>query len=223
MDEVAKEALNRAVDAGIAGDVRKYLEELAVGPTLDGVVNGLRRRWPDADEAVVHDAVADASDALYTRLSEGVRVLNPGAFLWGAAKNQLLKWQKERQDARERQVPLTEECPAPRAIQDDPSGDDPSPERRREALRVARGLLPRLGQQNVQRVMGFIFDGIEADELYLDNATIADALGLSIETVRRVKNRGWERLEREARKAGIPLPEAVAAAYELTGSEEPEE
>lgn len=223
MDEAARQALNRAVEAGIAGDVRKYLEELAGGSVFDGVVNGLRRRWPDADEAVLHDVMADATDALYTRLAEGVRVLSPGAFLWGAAKNQLLKWQRGRQDARQREVSLEGDYPDLRSTGDDPSEDEPPIERRREALRVARGLLPRLGQQNVQRVMGFILDGVEADELYLDNATIADALGLSIETVRRVKNRGWERLEREARKAGIALPEAVVSAHEMDGAEEPEE
>lgn len=223
MDEAAKQALNRAVEAGMSGDVRMYLEELAGAPVFDGIVNGLRRRWPDAEDVVLHDAVADATDALYKRLSEGVRVLNPGAFLWGAARNQLLKWQKGRADARGHEVPLDEDYPAPRTAGGDPPDDDPSPERRKEALRIARGLLPRLGQQNVQRVMGFIFDGIEADELYLDNATIADALGLTTETVRRAKERGWKRLEREARKAGIALPESVSVAYEQSGDEEPEE
>jgi hypothetical protein len=57
----------------------------------------------------------------------------------------------------------------------------------------------------VQKVMEFIFDGVEKGESFLDNATIAAALGMTPTTVRRAKSRGFQRLKEAAQHDGIDM------------------
>jgi hypothetical protein len=75
--------------------------------------------------------------------------------------------------------------------------------KRKQAIAIARSLLPRIGESNVQRVMAYILDAVSAGEVDVPTSEIADALGLRSGTIRVLRMRGFERLAREARSAGV--------------------
>lgn len=56
---------------------------------------------------------------------------------------------------------------------------------------------------NVQLVMGYIIDAVEAGEEDISNGEIVAATGLSPDTVRPALVRGFARLKREAHAAGV--------------------
>ncbi|MFP2925147.1 RNA polymerase sigma factor [Pyxidicoccus sp. 3LG] len=209
--EEQKELLQRAVAAAAAGLPAEYFTALAASHALDGLVGKMRKRWPRMDEDTVHHAVAEAVDSLLVKLSGGGVVSSPLAYLFKAAFNQLAKTH----EARQLEVAYDDE-------DKDYATDDRAPQRdrealRSEALRFARSLLPRLGEQNIQRVMGFILECVERGEFHVDNELISEATGLSLLSVRRLKSRGFQRLRREAEREGIELGEHFEA-----NDEEPE-
>ena len=191
-----EECLQRAVKAATKRDAAAYFKELAASAVLDGVTNALRRRWPKAGDDIIYHATAAAADNLYEHVVDGGPVRSPGGFLWGAAKNEMLEWYHRAQ----REVPLPE-LPEEQVESDETTRPDEG-RLRAEALRLARQYLPKLGEINTQRIMAFIFDGIESGSVDLSNATVAEALELSAQTVRRCKSRGFQRLRREAEKTG---------------------
>lgn len=206
-----REHLARAVRAASERNAGAFLREVAASFLADGVIDRLARQWSREDRAVLHDAVADALDALYARVADGGLVRDPAGFVWGTAEKIL----KKRWRDRPREEPLSDLEPDPRAAFD----EDALPERdrdllRAEALRVARSFLPKLGMDVVPRVMSFIFDCIEAGDIYVTNETIANALGLTTATVRRSKNRGFDRLAELGRKAGIKFDDRLVTAAE---------
>jgi hypothetical protein len=57
--------------------------------------------------------------------------------------------------------------------------------------------------------MTIVIDAVEHGIQDLPPDAIGNALGLSASAVRSLLSRGFERLEREARREGITLPDAV--------------
>jgi hypothetical protein len=206
--EDQKNHLREAVAAAARHDARDYITELAASHVLDGLARSLGFHWPGLDQTTLEEVVSEAADALYAKVTEGGIVREPAGFLWGTASN-LLK-------VRRRQGRLDTKQFDDESIEHNAAGDiQEQPERDRAAmlavaLRFARVALPRLGQENIIRVMAYILDCVEAGELYVDNQHIGDALGLTAEAVAKLKHRGFKRLEREARKHGVRLAELRA-------------
>jgi DNA-directed RNA polymerase specialized sigma24 family protein len=214
--ELQHHHLKLAVEAAQRGDVRSFVLELAASHALDGVLTSLHRQWPRVEVSAVEAIVAEAADALYEKIAVDHGVVgNASAYLWGTARNIVCKrYEAGVLDT----VPLTEglglSVPAP-----DESDDRDVDALRDEALRRARALLPGLGQETVQRVMAYIFEGVEKGDMFLDNAAIGAALGLTTLTVRRSMSRGFQRLKEAAQREGIDM----AGVLEVSTSEQDDE
>jgi len=201
-------ALQRAKDAVAAGDPKGMTVALYESGVLDGLVFRLRGKWPDLAFDDVDYAVGQAVDVLYQAVTRGDRVANLVAFLWKVSDRRL--WDRDREAKRERATDPAEiamrrdETAADEgAGERDASEETSRDERRAKALAVARSLLPRLGQENVQVVMAYVLDAVEAGREDICNQEIADALGLSGDTIRTSLSRGFRRLERIAREENL--------------------
>lgn len=213
-----RQRIQVAVAAARARDAGTYFAELAASHVLDGVSRFIERRWPRADPESVYEAVSFAADRLYEVSSDGESPQNAVGYVWGVARNRMLKLHRMRRAQ-------TDEIPDREAAPDfsEPEEETPLEHSVDEALRIARQLIPRLGQGGIQAVMTVVFDAIERGDQYIENERIAAISGLSLESVRRSKSRGWERLEREARKAGLALPEELKSEADDQGEEEDSE
>lgn len=204
-----QEHLKLALEAAHRGDTRTFFLELAVSHVLDGIVRGLQKNWPRVEYGAIEAIVAEAVDVLYTRVAVDRGVVgSPEAYLWGTSKNLL---HKRHQAGVLDTVPLREAIHS--VVVSSPDEDEERDEDavRSEALRRARGLLPRLGGEVISRVMAFIFDGIDRGDAFIDNETIAAALGMTTMAVRRSKSRGFQRLAAAAKTEGFDVTDVLAA------------
>ncbi|SRR6266571_434026 len=222
-------ALRQATEAVAAGDPRGMLEHLYSSYFLDGLARGIQRRWPSLSRDDTEFVIAQAVDALYRSVSDGKKILNLSAFLWKVADRKANDFYERR--LRERAVDpeelqrLSDQDTSSRGPFEGDTGPDPEEDydkHRAEAIRIARGLLPRLGQQNVQAVLAYLLDALEAGVMDVQNQEIADALAISIETVRTSLSRGFARLTRIAREEGLVRSDVELATLAPTASNDPE-
>jgi len=202
--------LDRAREAAEARHLDRMLEALTASGFLDGLTTRLRRHWSGrVPEAEIDTCVAVAVDAAYEAVVQGKTIRNLGAWIWKAAANKICdRWDCDYQ----RRAPLdTDLLPAPSEDQDSHSAQL-AEYRRAEAIRLARSLLPRIGQGQVVDVMAVLIDAVEHGVEDLPAGAIGETLGLSSGSVRQLLSRGLERLKRAAREAGIALPEEIPDA-----------
>ena len=206
----AENLLGIARQAATEKQPDRMLEALAASGFLDGLTNRLEKDWRGRLPHVeIEECVATAVDGAYDAVARGHLVRNLGAWIWKAASNRAIdRWND---DYKLRTALQTE------SIEDrwQYPGQDADADRRlseyraNEAIRLARLLLPRIGQGQVVDVMGIVIDAVERGIEDLSPTAIGEALGLSPDAVRSLLARGFERLEREARKEGVVLPAAV--------------
>jgi DNA-directed RNA polymerase specialized sigma24 family protein len=220
------EELARAREAATSGDPLGMLEALYRSSYLDGLKRAMDRKWPSIPSPEVDYIVAQAVDALYAEVRKGGKVLNLTAFLWKVADRRAFDYDQMRQNERttgpdelERVGNQSEGATKP--VHEIPDCDEDKEvmeyeEKRTKAIALARQLLPKLGQQNVQAVMGYVIDCVEAKRDDVPQREIAEALGLTVDTVKTSLWRGFQRLDREARKVGI-TEIAVAGGFGLDG------
>jgi RNA polymerase sigma factor (sigma-70 family) len=194
--------LLRAKEAASAKDLKAMVEALYASGVLDGLVRRLGEKWSSAlDAEDVDFAIAQATDVLYLAVTQGTRFTDLVAFLWKVADRRLCDRVRQRRRERPRDPADME-----RVVAADDSTEDDGADRERkraQALAVARSVLPRLGQEHVQSVMAYVFDAVEAGREDVPNAEIAEALGLSNQTVRTSLSRGFKRLSRIALENGL--------------------
>ena len=77
---------------------------------------------------------------------------------------------------------------------------------RKEAIRIARGLLPRIGQGQVVAVMEVLIDAAENGLPDLPASSIAEQVGISKSAARTLVSRGLKRLRRLAEQEGVGMP-----------------
>jgi DNA-directed RNA polymerase specialized sigma24 family protein len=195
------ELLEIAVAAAEHGDIASFLEAIHQSRLPAGLVQRIQSRWPRLhDEA--EDIVGEAFDAAYDSMRSGTRVRSLGAYVFKAADHIAHdRWEQSRISE-----PLSEE------LGGEGRGASlmPGPDREEmlaSAITTARRLLPLLGQQSIQVVMGYLLDAIEAGRHDVPNEELVEVLGLSSETVRQSKSRAWVRLARVAQQQGIPVTE----------------
>jgi DNA-directed RNA polymerase specialized sigma24 family protein len=76
-------------------------------------------------------------------------------------------------------------------------------QKRREAFRVIRSLLPRLGQTRAQQVMALFIDAAENNIVDLPDAVVAETLGIDVPTAKKSRQRAFQRLTRIAEEEGL--------------------
>lgn len=203
-------ALRRAKEQARGRDPVAMVEALHESRALDGLASRLRRSWPGLSATDVDLAIATAVDAAYAAVGRGqvVHELMP----WLVKVCHRIAWRtvEAMTDPHSMKAVVEGWDPAACARMAEGGGsahDDQEEERaerrRKEAIAIARRLLPRLGQQNVQDVMRCLVDAVEAGEQDLPHRVVADALGLNEGTVRVLMMRGLNRLGRIARDEGL--------------------
>lgn len=176
-------------------------------PLLDSVPSRLTRQFGDLDRAGAEEVFADALDALIVHWQKGGRPDRPDAYLWRTC------WNKA-QDEVARRTDLAElKADRVGGVPDAP--EEPQASRstlRREALRVARAALPRIAQERPRDALELILDAVER-EVELSNAALGDRLGVTAANARKLRERGFKRLEAALAADGAQL--TLRWAFEL--------
>jgi DNA-directed RNA polymerase specialized sigma24 family protein len=200
--EEQKKALERAKEAATKKDVRTFLQGINDSRLLDGAKRTLEAKYEGAlDHERIHEIISLATDKFYEAASGGRKIIFPAAYLWKTIRTTAYDIHKRAS----KNIPLEfihkgDIIIEPLSGQDDVSEE--SRKRRQNGLRIARELLPKIGSDNVQNVMRYIIDAVEAGVEDISSKEIAEALGQSESSVRKWKQRGFERLERAAIEAG---------------------
>jgi RNA polymerase sigma factor (sigma-70 family) len=194
--------VDAAEAAAKVGDAEKMVEALFLGGSFDAIVRTLQRRYERLSPDDVFDCVAEAVAEAYEALSSGKAINNFSGYLFKSASNKAY-------DRVEDLKNLSDENPDRFGA----TGGDEGQQRhairaelRAQALERARALLPQIGQTNIQRVMEVLLDAVEHEVVDLPPERVAEAVGITPETARRLINRGLQRLRRLAEEAGFNLP-----------------
>ena len=204
----AAELLARAEQAVNQGQVVAMLEALTASRYLDGLTRRLQKKWgrrlPSTE---VDDCIAQAVDAACAAVSRGGAIRSLGAWLWKSADK--IAYDRWRFDYAMRAEFDVETVPADigtNEIEHEKGRRQELEEvRRREGIRKARELLPRVGDGQVRNVMELLIDAVEDRLPDLPSAAIAEALGISKNAARALLSRGMSRLRRLAEQAA-PVP-----------------
>jgi len=190
----------------------EMLRDLYVGGTLAGVKRQLKRRFSQRlDDAQLNDCVAEGVSALYGELQKGTRFAQPAGYLFKVALHTATDLVDSYEYRHKADVDVEALAESPWAPQE--HGSSAREDAKAQALYLARSYLPRLGQENIQRVMTVLIDAIEADVPDLPHAKIAEATGLSVDTTRRLVNRALERLYRLAKEDGHHIDKYLIDDY----------
>lgn len=222
-----EELIKKAKEAASAGDPEGMVEALYVSHAIDGLVRRIHGRWPILGQQGAEDAVSAAMVTLYKSMRKGEKVFNPVAFLWKVADRRANDtWKATRRHSHIESWELVAaktngDFISPQNVESEPVDTIIDTERRAKAIGIARLLLPRLGQQNIQAVMSYVIDAVEAGRWDVPNQEIQEALGLSNDTVRTSLSRGFRRLRRLAQEQG--LAEEGLAEAGLTQNNENED
>ncbi|MCZ8391586.1 sigma-70 family RNA polymerase sigma factor [Achromobacter xylosoxidans] len=204
VDETDKKALVKQAEAAARrGDAVGMVNCLFKGKTVDLLVWKVGQEYYGklASEEI-RDCVAEAVAACYASLASGKSITNLVGYLLRAARNIAIDLVAEFESNGTRDAATIPDWSDPAG---DAARDAARMALRHEALERARSLLPQLGQENIRRVMEVVFDAVEKEIVDLSDQNIAEITGIQPETVRRLKNRGFERLRRLATDNGFNL------------------
>lgn len=182
-------------------------ERLLASPLLDSIPIRLASQFSDLDRSGAEDVLADALDALIAHWQAGGRPDRPDAYLWKTC------WNKA-QDEVARQLD-TAQLDADRITSAVDEAEEPQASRdllRREALRVAREALPRIAQERPRAALALILDAVEQG-IELTNADLGERLGVTPANARKLRERGFKRLEQALTEMGAHL--TLLWAFEL--------
>lgn len=202
--------LAKAQAAARAGDAASMAEALMGSGFLDGLVRQIGFAYPGLDRADVEDVVASAAGDAFEAVRSGRAVTQLGGFLSRAARNRATdKWEQEyrpRQSAEHLPEGTTED-----GLNDDARAhaDALADHRLDEAVRLARRLLPKVGQGQVLDVTTMVIDAVAARDTDFSPEVVADVLGITKDSARKLMSRGLDRLRRAARAEGIELPDEL--------------
>lgn len=222
--QTQRQAIEQAVAAARDGDARGMLAAMHASGVLDGLVRRFCVRWPRLGRDEIDFIVAEAVDVLFEKVRSGDRVLNPIGFLWKVCDRSATDRRQMRQRERLAEAGVldgrSEHGRGNGIVAKDPDAD--WDERRRRAIQLARSLLPRLGQQNLQDVMAYVIGAVEAGRDDVPSAEIAESLGLTPGTVRTSLSRGFDRLKRIARDEHLIDQDIDLTPFEVSGDVEEE-
>lgn len=210
MDKGYEEILRRikatVQDAASRGDPIALLEILSQEKAISGLVSRLRARWRVIDDEDLSDIICSSIDNLFYYVREGKSSSNPMGYLWKTADFKAHEYYRRTK----RKVNLDSientlhDKSLGRDFEEGISDDlDEREVKRVEAVRVARLMLPKIKSENYRNVLGYVIDAAEKGVDNLENQEIADAVGLSLRTVRDCLYRGFNRLSELAVKENI--------------------
>jgi len=199
-EEQAK-ALKRAEIAASEGDALGMVQELFNSYALDGMTSFLRRKWSGLTEDDRDWVVAEAVEDLRLAIVQGKNVRKISGYLFGSA------------DKRAYDIIYNRRPPTLYAPEGDmdifPAHEEMTEiqnKAMREAFKIAREMVQGLGGDTIQRVMNFYIDEIErGDPAYLTSDEVGEILMLSASSVRKAKQRGFERLRIRFLERGLTL------------------
>ncbi len=211
---VQYKALEAAWAAAEAGDPVGMLTAIHESRFSDGLFRVLRSmdRFDQLPDSEIELAIAEGIDQFYTKVRDGHKILNLPAYLWkavqyialGKLKKAPVKIVLTDPADLDAAVSDTGAAATPQAGEEEPSETQIDPDHRRKAaLQFANKMLPRLGQDNVQKVMRSLFAAVERGEFHWPPSAISAETGLKPNTVSVLLARGFERLSREAAKEGL--------------------
>ena len=205
----AAELLERAQQAVNRGDPVGMLDALTASRYLDGLTRRLQKQWGGSlPSSEVDDCIAQAANAACDAVFEGRSIRRLGAWLWKAAKNTANdKWRSDyahREDFDD--AVMSVGVDAGETIPGRVRREEFEEARRKEAIRIARWLLPRIGQGQILNVMELVIDAAENGLPDLPASSIAEALGISDNAARTLVSRGLKRLRRLAEQEGVEMP-----------------
>lgn len=208
MNDAAK-LLEKAQQAVNRGDVVEMLEALTASRYLDGLARRLQSKWGGSlPWSEVDECIAQTVDAACAAVTGGRPIRSFGAWLWKSANNIADdKWRSDHDRRAE-----FDEASVPGALETEET--EPERERRqeleelrrKEAIRLARELLPRIGGGQILDVMELVIDAAEDRLPDLPASSIAEALGISKSAARTLVSRGMKRLRRLAEEEGVEAP-----------------
>jgi DNA-directed RNA polymerase specialized sigma24 family protein len=205
--ESQEEALKQAKEAASSGDPRVMVEALHRSGYLDGLTAQMKSRWDNLPWEDLESIVAEAVQVLYVEVSKGKKVFNVKSYLWKSVNNMAYDFHEKKsvEDAltdemRDDFIAAQVQEEQPDDLYDELDLD----EKLKLAINIARSLISKLGPQNIQQVMEYIFDAVEAGREDVTAEEICEALGYTNRgTVRVWIQRGFERLAERAREEGI--------------------
>lgn len=184
------------------------LEALAASGFLDGLVRRLQRQWSALPPNELDECIAQAVDAAFAAVSSGTTVRDLGAWLWKTAQNKAQdRWQSEYAVRSPDASALDgHTAPDPEHEAERARRDQREDATRAEAIRIARELIPRIGDGQIVDVMELVIDAAAQRLPDLPAASIGESLGISEGAARKLVSRGLKRLRREAERAGVTMP-----------------
>lgn len=202
-------ALLRAKASAEAGDPIGMMTAFSESFMLDRLSDLLEARWTSTplDSDTAQYFVGEAVDAFYQEVRNGRKVLDVAAFVFKVADRKASANHADR--LRERSVDpeflgrTVIDSHQDHSASLSGSSEPPREQKRLMALSIARSKLSQLGQQNVQAVMTYILDAIEAGREDVPSREVADALGLSYETTKKSLQRGLQKLTKIVRESGL--------------------
>jgi len=205
-----QDELKRAKKAAISADAATFMEALFNSRLPDALTWRLRKQLPTDDaEAIVAEAIGNAYDAIQNHGDQidlaawlSKVCFNQARARYATRKNIVAEEDRELEhrsgvNQTRLHVPISQE--------QQKEADERSANMRVDAIKLARTLLPRIGEDNIQKVMSVVLDAIEQDLVDLSPEQISKIVDLSPQTVRRLVSRGFARLEREAKQDGLWL------------------
>jgi DNA-directed RNA polymerase specialized sigma24 family protein len=207
-----RDLLEVARDAAAAGDFAGMMNAILDSHFVDGLYRYLQKDWSQFDDGDAAELVGEALDAFYERAKSGTKIWKPRSYLFLT----LQKLAIDEHERRQRPAELNEVTDAEGSRRADEDKEIlintvPRQDRVNAAIRLARQLVPGVGERVLQQVCEFYIDAVAKGLPCVEDETLADALGLSVDTARRLKNRALQRLRREARRFGIRITDVFGA------------
>lgn len=208
-----KQACIEVREAAVSKDPKGVLGALLKRRLIDGLVNRLKahchkRKWlplPDDDMDYI---VVQAISELYDGMQDDKGPKDVVAYLFKTCFYKVCDAYKRR--------PHTTDLHGGDEDESDPFDALPGPEYEAGvaaavvaadgqlvALRFVRAMIPQLGEDNIQKVMTFIFDAVERGIMDMPSGEIAGALGMNESSVRKWRSRGFDRLEKRLVASGL--------------------
>ncbi len=202
-----KDALEKAKEAAANKDASGFLGYLYESRFMDGAKLRLKAIYKTFDDERMHEILTSAADKFYNAISEGKKILFPASYLWKIIENlardvfrveeKYVYLDEERQGQGQTAGSRKEHV---RAL--DYQSEEDRKERVKKGIEIARLLLPKIGSPNVQQVMAYYADAVEAGAEDVTTKEVSEALGMTESSVRKWKQRGFERLRRAAIESG---------------------
>lgn len=216
--------LAQAQAAARRGDAPGMIAALMASGFLDGLVRKIEYAYSGLDRSDVEDAVAAAAGDAFDAVRSGRAVTQLGGFISRAATNRAIdKWERD-------YVPRCSADNLPEGSTEDGLDDEEraradalADHRRDEAIRLARHLLPKVGQGQVLDVMTMVIDAVAKRDTDFSPEVVADVLGITQDSARKLMSRGLDRLRRAAIAEGIELPDEIPAHPDNNNADEASE